>query len=170
MAPHHRNSRLFCLVPDLDTARAIARELSRTDLEAHHLRVVVRREMLVADLPVAGIREHSAILEAARRGIFMGSAGGAVTGLVAAIELPVNFSFACGLVIVGGIAGSAFGAWTAAMMGIEEPHSTIRPYQKAIESGQVLILIDVAKDQLEAVQKLIQDHHPDARTSVLRCK
>lgn len=162
MASCQPDCRLYCLVPDLDTARAIARDLSQACSEAPRLRVVVRRETLVVGLPEASVRERSGIVEAAKRGLFMGSIGGAITGLVAAIELPVTTLLACGLVVFGTVVGSLFGAWVCAMMGIEEPHSTIRPYQDAIEAGQVLIIANVDRDQVEHLEELIKRHHPAA--------
>lgn len=166
MASRHRNYRLYCLVPNLDAARAVDKALSQANLKPYNLRVVVRREALVVGVAEASIRERTGILEAAKRGLVMGSIGGVITGLVAAIELPVNHVLAFGLIVFGTIIGSAFGAWASAMMGIEEPHSTIRPYQSAIESGQVLILVDAHDQQLEQIQCLIRHHHPDAHFSV----
>lgn len=161
-APHH-NLHLYCLVPDTDAARAVASDLSSSGLDALNLRVIAPRETLLVDLPEAGLRERSGILEAARRGVAMGSVAGTITGIVAAIELSVTVPIACGLVLFGCIGGSAFGAWASAMMGIEEPHSTIRPYQNAIESGQILIIIDATPQQRAQIEALIKQRVPAAR-------
>src|SRR5699024_5557947 len=146
MSARHVNTRLYCLVEDLEMARAVVNTLRQARLEPPAVRVIARRETLLIDLPEASLRERSGIIEAARRGLCMGSVGGLITGIVAAIELSVPTLLACALVVGGAIAGSAFGAWASAMMGIEEPHSTIRPYQQAIESGRILVLIDVERD------------------------
>lgn len=163
MPPRRSNPRLFCLVANPDMARAVVKTLQQAQLEPPAVRVIARRETLLVDLPEASLRERSGIVEAAKRGVLMGSVGGVITGIVAAIELTVPTLFACALVVGGGIAGSAFGAWASAMMGIEEPHSTIRPYQQAIESGQVLVLVDVERDQVSAIKNLIRRQHPAAR-------
>src|SRR5699024_1580362 len=160
--------RLYCLLPDLVTAQAIASDLAQTSTKGHNLRVIVRREMLVTGLAEAGVRERSAIMQAAKRGLVIGSVGGAVTGLVAIIELPVHFLLGCGLIALGIVVGSLFGAWVCAMMGIEEPHSVIRPYQQAIEAGQVLTIINVDHDQLDAIEHIVRRHHPDAVFNTVR--
>ncbi|HLQ85290.1 MAG TPA: hypothetical protein VK110_03985 [Salinisphaeraceae bacterium] len=168
VADSETNCRLYCLVPNLDAARAVRRTLGQADGAARTLRVVARRETLVPDLPLAGLRERSAIVEAARRGLIMGSIGGLISGLVAAYELPVSFLIRCALVPFGILAGSAFGAFASAMMGIEEPHSTIRPYQEAIEAGQVLILLDVSDAQTRQIKDMIRQNHADTIVDIKR--
>lgn len=167
MAPRHRNSHLYCLVPDPDTARAVADDLRQTDVEPQDLRVVVRRETIVAGVPEAGFRESTAVIEAAKHGFVIGVVGGAVTGLVAAIEVSVSLSFACILVILGAVAGCSFGAWVSAMMGISRPHPDISQYQSAIDSGQVLMIIDVYRDQIGQIESLIRRCHPGATISTV---
>lgn len=165
MASSDRNRRLYCLVSDLDTARAAANDLWQAGVGWHDVGVVTRREMLVADLPEAGIRERSAVVEAAKRGLVIGAAGGAITGLVAAIELPVDLMFAYALVLFGGVAGSAFGIWVSAMMSLDHPHREVRPYQHAIDAGRVLLIIHVHREQAGSIERLIRQRYPAATLS-----
>lgn len=168
MAACRPNCRLYCLVADLDTARSVANDLWQTDVSARNLRVVTRRETPVAGLPEAPVGERTAIVEAAKRGLVIGSLAGAVTGLIAAVELPANFVFGCGLVLIGGVAGSALGAWVSAMMGIDRPHPEISQYQSAIDSGRVLVVVDVDREQLEPIEHLIRRSYPGARVGASR--
>lgn len=165
MARFEDNCRLFCLVPEADTARAVVKDLSQANAGPEDVRVVARRETAIFGLQEASIRERTAIVEAAKRGLAIGSIGGAITGLVAAIELSVTLSFACGLVVVGSLAGSAFGAWVSAMMGIDRPHPVISAYQDAVDAGQVLMIIQDHREQLEQIKRLIRQQYPGAEIS-----
>lgn len=157
--------RLYCLVPDLDAARAVAQELSCADVEPFRLRVIVRRETPVVGLPEASLRERAALVQAARRGLMMGGMGGAIAGLVAAFEIAAHLVLAFVLVPLAGLAGAVVGAWICSMMGVGRPHPEVSAYQKAIDAGYVLILIHTRHERLETMQRLIKRQHPGARFS-----
>ncbi len=94
------------------------------------------------------------------------AAAGGLTSLLAglvAVALPP-----AGLLLGGGAAlgltlrGVGFGAWMWSMVGVGLRHSRIDQYQSAIKSGQLLMMIDVPRDQVEEIEGLATGHHPAA--------
>ena len=48
------------------------------------------------------------------------------------------------------------------MIGISAENSQIHEFHDAIESGQLLLMIDVPKDKIDEITDLVKKHHPEA--------
>ena len=48
------------------------------------------------------------------------------------------------------------------MIGVGVPNTQIQQFEKAIEAGEVLMMVDVPKERVEEIEKLIYAHHPEA--------
>ncbi len=51
----------------------------------------------------------------------------------------------------------------SSMVGVGLPNSRIEQYQRAIEEGDLLLMIDVHRDRVKEVEALVMRHHPDAK-------
>lgn len=60
------------------------------------------------------------------------------------------------------LCGAGFGAWTATMIGVDVPNTRLRRFEQAIEKGELLMMIDVAKDRVEEIEEMIRLHHAEA--------
>ena len=60
------------------------------------------------------------------------------------------------------LASAGFGAWTATMIGVGIPNTRLRRFEKAIEDGELLMMVDVPKGRVEEIEELIKSHHPEA--------
>jgi hypothetical protein len=60
------------------------------------------------------------------------------------------------------LASAGFGAWTATMIGVDVPNTRLRRFEKAIENGELLMMVDVPKDRVEEIGTLVKSHHPEA--------
>ena len=58
--------------------------------------------------------------------------------------------------------GAGLGAWISSMIGVSVPNTQLKKFEKAIESGQLLMLIDVPKHRIDEITQLIKSHHPEA--------
>ena len=68
-------------------------------------------------------------------------------------------------VVVGlliGLAGAGVGAWVSSMIGISTPSSRLTEFEKAIEAGPLLMMVDVPKDRVDDITTLVRSHHPEA--------
>jgi hypothetical protein len=143
--------RIYFLLPDVKSAKGIIDELLLKRVEWRHIHVLARPHTPLEDLPQATLAQRSDLLYALGRG----TAAGGVTGMLA------------GLVARGGVvcwarARAGFGAWTATMIGVDVPNTRLKRFEKAIENGELLMMVDVPKDRVEEIEELVKSHHPEA--------
>ena len=48
------------------------------------------------------------------------------------------------------------------MIGMDVANSQLKAFQKAVEQGQLLMLVDVPKTRVEEIDTLVKQHHPEA--------
>jgi hypothetical protein len=54
------------------------------------------------------------------------------------------------------------GAWASSLVGSSTPNSSLRDFQGAIETGKVLLMIDVPFTRIDEIRELVASHHPEA--------
>lgn len=152
--------RIYFLVPNLETTHKVVDELRAEGIEDRHIHVLAKRDTPLGDMPEASVFEKTDFLPAMERG----AALGATTGLLAGL---VGLRFA-GFAIAGGpvLGILAFGATIGTIMsglaGLQVGNSRVRDYAEAIENGAVLVLVDIAKERIDAIKQAIGKHHPTA--------
>lgn len=154
--------RLYFLVPDVERAKRIVDELLVARVEARHIHVIGREDTPLEDLPEAGILQKTDLLKAAERGIAVGGATGLLAGLVAVTFPPAGLVLGGGAVLLTTLAGAGFGAWISSLIGASIPNSEHQKFEKAVQSGQVLMLVDVRSERVEEIAELVRKHHPEA--------
>jgi hypothetical protein len=60
------------------------------------------------------------------------------------------------------IVGAIFGAWVSSMIGISTPSKRLERFEKAIEDGQILLMVDVPRGRVEEIETRLQALHPEA--------
>jgi hypothetical protein len=154
--------RIYFLVPNVASARAIVDDLLLARIEERHLHIVAREDTPLGNLPEAGVAQKSDLVPALQRGV----AAGGVTGLLAG-ALAVTFPPA-GLVLGGGavlgmtLFGAGFGAWMSSMVGVGLPSGRLEKFEAAIERGELLMMIDVPRVRVEEIEALVKRHHPES--------
>lgn len=156
--------RCYFVLPDVETARKVEDELLLARIPDRHIHFIARDEARLKDLPRANLAQRSDIVHGMELGLITGGATGAVAGLLAYLEPAVASWLGLGIVLVLGLAGALIGIWTAGMIGISIPNSRLSQFEKPLSEGQVLLMVDVPRDQIDAITRLIQGHHPDARS------
>ena len=152
--------RLYFLVPDVPTAQKVVDELLLARIEERHIHVLSKEGTQMEDLPEANLFQKSDFVHAVERGLALGGGTGVIAGL-AAVAIP-------GMVLGGGailgiaLAGAGMGAWISGMIGMDVPNSRLKEFEKAVAEGNVLMMVDVAKDQVDKVSTSVKQHHPDA--------
>jgi len=68
-----------------------------------------------------------------------------------------------GLVGVLAVLGAVFGAWASSMIGSSAPNSRLRVFEKDIEAGKLLLMVDVPRGRVEEIETLLEATHPEAR-------
>jgi hypothetical protein len=155
--------RLYFLVPGVDVAHKIVNELLLLRIDCDHMHIVARDGTPTGDLPEATILQKTDLIEAAERGVAVGGATGMVAGLLAVSFPPAGLILGGGMVAATMLAGAGFGAWVAGMIGVNLPNRELAAYEQAIQNGAVLMMVDVPKERVHEIERLIQEHHPEAQ-------
>jgi hypothetical protein len=153
--------RLYFLVPDIENARKIVDELLLARVEERHIHVVAKEGIPMEDLPEAGLMQKGDFIPALERGIAVGGATGLLAGLVAVTFPPAGIVLGGGAVLATALAGAGIGGWASSMMGVDAPNSRIERFEKAIEQGELLMMVDVPKDRVDITSDLVRKHHPE---------
>lgn len=154
--------RLYFLVPDANSAKAIVDELLLKHVEWRHMHVIARGDIPLGELPQAELAQRSDVLPALQRGVAAGAVTGMLAGLVAMAFPPAGLTIAGGAVVALTLAGGGFGAWMATMVGVDLPNTRLERYESAIADGQLLMMVDVPLDRVDEIEMLVRGHHPEA--------
>lgn len=152
--------RIYFLAPNIETAHKIVEELRANGIEDRHLHVLAKRDAPLADLPEATEFQKTDFIPALERGAALGGTTGLLVGLI-------GLRFA-GFAIAGGpllgilFAGATIGTIMSGLAGLQVGNSKVKKYEEAIERGELLIMVDIAKERIDAISKLITKHHPSA--------
>lgn len=153
--------RIYFLIPDIETCQAIVSELEQANIEEKHIHLVAAENASLDELPEASLLQKSDFLAAFERGIPLGAASGLLAGLVTII-VPGGVAMGGGALLACIAAGAGVGSWMGSMVALDIPNSRHRDFQQAIERGEFLMLIDVAKDRVIEIENLVMLHHPNA--------
>ncbi|QBQ55591.1 DUF1269 domain-containing protein [Nitrosococcus wardiae] len=154
--------RLYFMVPNVGSAKAIVNELLLARVEERHIHIIAKEGTPMEDLPEAGLAQKSDFVPALERGIAVGGATGVLAGIVAVTFPPAGLALGGGAILATGLAGAGFGAWFSSMIGSDVPNTQIKQYEEAIEKGELLMMVDVPKDRIDEIGELVKKHHPEA--------
>jgi len=153
--------RLYFLVDDIDCVRKVVDGLLLARIEERHIHVIAKKGVALEKLPEASLLQKSDFVPAVERGIAVGGATGILAGLVA-MALPGGLVLGGGAVLATALLGVGVGAWLSGMIGMDAPNSRLKQFESAIEKGEFLLLVDVAKARVNEIEALIKDHYPKA--------
>jgi hypothetical protein len=66
------------------------------------------------------------------------------------------------LVVVLAMVGAVFGIWASSMIGVSTPSQRLRRFDRAIQQGQILLMVDVPQGRVEEIESQLQALHPEA--------
>lgn len=153
--------RIYFLLPDIDTARRIVDELLLARIDERQIHVLAQRDMPLANLPEATFLQKTDFVPALEQGLAVGGATGMLASLVA-IALPTGLVLGGGAVLAISLFGAGLGAWCSSMIGASVGSRRLRDFEAAIGRGEILMMVDVRPDRVEAIEDAIKRHHPRA--------
>jgi hypothetical protein len=152
--------RIYFLVPDIATTKRIVDDLLLARIEERHIHVIAKRGTELEDLPEANMLQKSDFVPAVERGLALGGSAGVLAGLVAVVLPPASTVIAGGILLGSALVGAGVGAWAGGMIGVSTANSRIQEFEKQIEAGRLLVMVDVPKDRVEEIEELIKSHLP----------
>lgn len=154
--------RLYFLLPSVARARQAVDELLLARIDDHHIHVLAKDDIPLGDLPRANLLQRSDFVHGIEMGLGVGGATGVLAGLVAVAFPPGGITLGAWTVLACALAGALIGAWVSGMIGTDVPNSQLKAFQNAVEQGQILMMVDVPKNRVEDVTRMIRRHHPEA--------
>ncbi len=152
--------RLYFLIPDVKLARDIFKELLLERVEERYIHFMAREDTELGDLPEATILQKSDAIHGLGVGLVTGGLTGAVAGMVVFFFPPDGLSTGLGVVLITSLLGAIMGIWASGMIASSVPNTHLKQFEKDIERGKVLLMIDLPKDRMEQVSQSIHRHHP----------
>ncbi len=160
--------RLYYLTENADCAEQIASEVHRWGIADWNFHVLSKdcaglsKHQNHADTPL----HQKSIVPTGERGLFTGIAAGIAAALGASLLVPLlatvgRFPFA---ILV--FACALLGAWSIALFGRHEEYQKLRKFEHDIDSGKLLIMLDVKKGQIALVRK-VMEQYPEAVPALL---
>ncbi len=152
--------RIYFLVPNIAITHKIVKELQAEGIEDRHIHILAKRDTPLEGLPEAGMSIKTDFLPAVERGVALGGTTGLLAGLI-------GLRFA-GFAIAGGpllgiiMAGATIGSLMGGLAGMNSGNSRLKQFEQAIEQGELLVLVDIPRERIEVIRKLVIKHHPEA--------
>jgi len=153
--------RIYFLAPNIETTRKIVDELRAEGIEDRHMHILAKRDTPLEDMPEASEFQKTDFIPALERGAALGGTTGVLAGL-----LGLRFA---GFAIAGGpilgilFFGATIGAIMSGLAGLQVGNSRVKEYEGAIERGELLVMVDIPKERIDAINQLIVKHHPTAQ-------
>lgn len=156
--------RLCFLSPDVSHARQVVEDLKRNQIKEQHIYVLAKYGVDIGDLPDAG-PDFDDFLPAYKRGLELGGSAGILAGLTALAFPPTGIVVGGGLVLLIGLWGAGIGGLLTGIAGGSFSNSKLKSFESAIEKGQILIMADVPKNDVEKFEEIIKRLDPEVEVS-----
>ena len=65
-------------------------------------------------------------------------------------------------VLIVAIGGALFGAWASSMVASSVPNSRLKAFQREMDAGKVLMMVDVPMGRVVEIGELVARRHPEA--------
>lgn len=154
--------RLYFMLPDVASARKMVNDLLLARIEERHIHVLAKDGVPLEGLHEASILQKTDIAHGAEIGLALGGIAGIVVGLIAMFFPPAGWTPNFVVVLITALIGAAFGAWASSMVASAIPNSRLKTFEKGIEQGRILMMVDVPGGRVDEIRKLIARSHPEA--------
>ena len=154
--------RLYFVLPDVASARSMLNEMLLARIEVKHIHFLSRRDTLPEDLPEANVLQKTDIVHGAQMGVGIGGIVGAVAGALVVFFPPEGVTLKLFTVLVVALGGALFGTWASSMVASSVPNSRLKPFDRDMEAGKVLMMVDVPMRRVQEICDLVSRKHPEA--------
>lgn len=154
--------RLYFLLPDLESARRTTDDLLLARIEDRHIHTLAKRGTNLGPLHEAGYLMKTDLLHGAGVGLGLGALGGLAVGAML-VFYPIEGTHPHPVsLLVAVLVGAALGAWVASMVGASVPNSRLKQFDREIDAGKILVVVDVPYSRVEEIRQTVLARHPEA--------
>jgi hypothetical protein len=155
--------RLYFVLPDLRSADTIQRELLLARIDAGHIHFLAREGVSLDQLSVANLLQRSDLVHGLEIGLVAGGLTGMLSGLAISVYPELGSMVGMGAVLMLAVFGALVGAWVSGMIAVSIPNSRLKGFQREIDAGRILLMVDVPRGRVSEIRRLIEEHHPEAQ-------
>lgn len=155
--------RLYYVLPDVASAERAVRDLLLARIEYRRIHCLARRGTDLGSLPEAGFMQKTDVVHGAEIGIIIGGACGILGGTLILLFPPEGITLQLVTVLITGVAGALFGMWVASMAGTAIPNSRLADFERDIEQGRILLMVDVPFTRTQEISDLLGQRHPEGK-------
>jgi hypothetical protein len=153
--------RLYFVLPDVTSASQTTNDLLLARIEFRHMHFLGRRDMSLGELHEASYLQKTDVRHALAVGIGLGVIIGMLLGIYLKLNPIGGYVFDVGTLLVCTLGGGLFGAWASTLVGVSTPNSELKQFEKDIEAGKILLMVDVPVSRVTEIEQLIAKRHPE---------
>lgn len=153
--------RLYYMLPDVPSARAMLDELLLARVEERHMHFCATEGSLPPDMPEASFLQKTDLIHGAEIGVLIGGISGFIAGALLLLYPPEGIQLRLVALFVATLGGAIFGSWVSGMAAAAIPNSSLKPFRERIEKGQVLLIVDLPFHRIAEIETLIAGRHPE---------
>lgn len=154
--------RLYFVLPDLASAKQIVNDLLLARIEDRHMHFHAKDGVSLDGLHQANLFQTSDIVHGAESGLVVGGVAGVMAGIAVMLFPPTGVSMQLVTVLISAVLGSVFGVWVSSMIASSIPNSRLREFERDIEAGKILLMVDVPASRVGEIRELFAMRHPEA--------
>ena len=153
--------RLYYMLPDVPSARAMLDELLLARVEERYMHFYAKEGALPAGMPEANFFQKTDLVHGVGVGILIGAASGLIAGSLLLIFPPEDIAMRAIALLASALGGAVFGSWVSGMAAAAIPNSRLKPFRDGIERGQVLLIVDLPLRRVAEIEEMIARRHPE---------
>jgi hypothetical protein len=154
--------RLYFLLPDVVSARQTVADLLLARIEDRHMHVLAKRGTDLGELHEASALQKTDLVLGGARGMVIGGLAGIAVGVAAVFAPPGGAALEWVTVLATGLGGALIGTWIGSLAGAGAPNSRLGPYDRELEGGKVLLMVDAPFARVDEIRGLVRRQHPEA--------
>jgi hypothetical protein len=153
---------MYVTLPDVSSARQLANDLLLARVEDKCMHFLARRGTDLGELREASYLQKTDTVHGAFTGLVVGGALGMLVGVLLINYPPGGASIELVAVLIAAVVGAFLGTWVASMVGLQVPNSRLKIFEKDLDEGKVLLMLDVPSGRYQEVHEVIARTHPEA--------
>jgi hypothetical protein len=155
--------RLYFVLPDLESAHTTANDLLLARVEDRHMQFLARRGTDLGELNEASYLHKTDLFRGAGIGLQFGGVAGSLLGAAIVVFPPEGTQPQLVAVLLGGVIGAILGMWMGSLAAMAVPNSRLARFREQIDSGNVLLMVDVPFVRVGEIRDLVHTKHPEAQ-------
>ncbi len=153
--------RLYFVLPDVASARQMADDLLLARVEDRRMHFLAKRGTDLGALHEASYLQKTDIVRGASVGIVAGGGVGLAVGLLVLFP-PGGVQLQLVTLLITTVIGAFLGAWVSSMVATQIPNSRSGMFEKAIEQGKILLILDLPMSRDAEIRTMLDRCHPEA--------